>query len=147
MGLHSEPTLGDAFGAALLAEMAGSPYERHYIERSDGYMNDLSHSMYFLDEEEWPEVDRAILERLNGRVLDVGAGAGRASLAAQNRGLDVTALDVSPGAIEVCRARGVEKTFLGTLEDLLETGESGSFDTFVFLGNNIGYWADRSGRH
>ncbi|MGH9286530.1 MAG: class I SAM-dependent methyltransferase, partial [Acidimicrobiales bacterium] len=72
-----------------------------------------------------------------GRVLDLGAGAGRACLALQRRGADVTALDVSPGATEVCRQRGVHQTFTGTVADLAQTGPE-PFGTFLMLGNNIG---------
>ena len=139
MGLHSEPILGDAFGQALIAELAsGSGTDHHLVERSDGYINELLHSAYFTEEPDWPAVDQACLDRAHGKILDVGAGAGRATLAAQERGFEVTALDVSAGAIEVCRRRGCRDTFEGTLEDLVESGVEDSFDTFLMLGNNIG---------
>lgn len=40
------------------------------------------------------------------------------SLALQDAGHHPVALDVSPGAIEVCARRGVRHTFLGTVDDL-----------------------------
>lgn len=46
------------------------------------------------------------------------SGTGREALALQAMGKEVLALDVSPGAIEVCRRRGVVSTFLGTVHDL-----------------------------
>src|SRR6266516_7696989 len=52
-----------------------------------------------------------------GPVLDLGAGAGRASLYLQERGLRVTAVEASPGAVEVCRRRGVADVRLGDLND------------------------------
>ena len=138
MGLHSEPTLGDAFGAALLAELdSGAGTEHHFLERSDGYINELLHAAYFTGVADWPSVDRACLDRLEGRVLDVGAGAGRANLAAQDLGFDATALDISPGAIEVCTKRGCRDTF----EDLVDAGVENEYDTFLMLGNNIGLFA------
>jgi SAM-dependent methyltransferase len=70
-------------------------------------------------------------------VLDVGAGAGRASLAVQERGQDVVALDVSPGAVEVCRRRGVKQVFCGTVAELAAAGP-GPFDGVLMLGNNLG---------
>jgi SAM-dependent methyltransferase len=69
-------------------------------------------------------------------VLDVGAGAGRHSLDAQARGLEVVAIDVSPGAVEVCRRRGVHDARLlplATADDRL-----GRFDTVLMMCGNFG---------
>ena len=55
----------------------------------------------------------------------------------QNRGCDVVALDVSPGAVEVCQQRGVNHTFLGSVFDLLESGVE-PFDALILMGNNLG---------
>jgi len=138
MELHEEPVLGDAFGAALQAHMRQSPYDRHYVERSDGLIDDMPHAVYFAEPPDWPEVDRGCLERLSGSVLDVGAGAGRATLAAADLGHRVTALDVSAGAIEVCRQRGIDDLFHGTVQELAGGSNGASYDTFLMLGNNIG---------
>ena len=56
-----------------------------------------------------------LIER--GPVLDLGAGAGRAALYLQDRGIEVTAVDSSPGAVEVCRLRGVRDVCLADLSD------------------------------
>jgi SAM-dependent methyltransferase len=73
---------------------------------------------------------------VRGRVLDVGAGAGRVSLHLQERDHDVVAIDNSPGAVEVCRRRGVRDA---RLLDFADVDESlGVFDTIVMLGNNFG---------
>lgn len=137
--LHEPPVIGDAFGAALLDEFFGTPSgDLHFVERSDGYLNAMSTSVYFEEVDSWSAIDRECLERLDGRILDVGAGAGRVSLAARRRGLDVVALDTSPGAVEVCRARGVADVFGGTVEALATDRPTQRFDTFVLMGNNIG---------
>jgi SAM-dependent methyltransferase len=52
-----------------------------------------------------------------------------------DRGLDVVALDVSAGAVEVCRRRGIEDVFHGTVDDFAGTQ---LFDSFLVLGNNLG---------
>lgn len=52
-------------------------------------------------------IDEAIVEHARGRVLDVGAGAGRHALALQSRGHRVCAIDVSPICVDLLRARGV----------------------------------------
>ena len=62
-----------------------------------------------------------VVARVGHRILDIGAGAGRAALALQAMGRQVLAVDVSPGAVEVCRRRGVVSTSLGTVHDLAAT--------------------------
>ena len=73
---------------------------------------------------------------MQGRVLDVGAGAGRHSLDAQSRGLEVVAIDVSPGAVEVCRRRGVADVRLLPLAAVDES--LGRFDTVLMMCGNFG---------
>ncbi|HEY7561215.1 MAG TPA: class I SAM-dependent methyltransferase [Gaiellaceae bacterium] len=77
-----------------------------------------------------------MLRFMEGRVLDVGAGAGRHSLAAQARGLEVVAIDVSPGAVEVCRSRGVRDVRLLPLAAVDES--LGPFDTVLMMCGNFG---------
>ena len=67
----------------------------------------------------------------------MGAGAGRHALPLQESGREVVALDVSPGAVEVCRRRGVRETFTGTVFELAGTDPE-PFDTFLVCGNNYG---------
>ncbi len=73
---------------------------------------------------------------VRGRVLDVGAGAGRHSLEAQARGLEVVAIDISPGAVETCRRRGVRDARLLPLAEVDE--RLGVFDTALLLCGNLG---------
>lgn len=130
-----EPKIGDAFGAALLDAIGGGSGV-HVGERDDGHVESMNADLYFSEPDEWPETDIAALDLVAGRVLDVGAGAGRHSLALQNLGCDPVALDVSPGAIEVCRRRGVVRTYLGSIHVLAEN-ESETFDAAILLGLNL----------
>ena len=129
------PTIGDAFGQGLLAALDGEAFGVIH-ERDDGLVSADS-SNYFRPPDEWDERDRWCLQQTEGRVLDLGAGGGRASLALQDRGQSVTALDVSAGVIEVCRRRGVRETFLGDVREFARES-SQKFDTFLALGNNLG---------
>ena len=128
--------IGDAFGNALLAHLnEGGTAGDHQIVRDDGYVDEEPGATYFDGEAPWHLPERAMAGLARGRVLDVGAGAGRNTLPLQEQGLDATALDVSPGAIDVCRMRGVEQVHLGEV-DTLDPGER--FDTFLLFGNNLG---------
>jgi 2-polyprenyl-3-methyl-5-hydroxy-6-metoxy-1,4-benzoquinol methylase len=139
--IHDERLeIGDAFGEVLRAchrggEVSGVAFE--LIERSDGYLGITDAARYFVAPSDWAATSRFASGRAQGRILDIGAGAGRVSLALQQAGLDVVALDISEGAIEVCKERGVRSVFKGTIFDLAAT-RSARFDTFLMLGNNLG---------
>lgn len=87
----------------------------------------------FRSYDDMPEIERRALDMAKGKTLDVGAGAGCHSLVLQNRGVDVTAIDISPLGVETMRQRGVKKVFeqdFFTLE--------GKYDTILMLMNGIG---------
>lgn len=135
----TQPVIGDAFGAALsdYFESDGQRARIHVIERDDGFIDNADTAQYFAPQEAWSKLERWALDRIGGRTLDIGAGAGRHSLHVQDQGYDAVALDVSPLAVDVCRKRGVRSTFAGTLEAFVATRPA-PFDGFVLLGNNLG---------
>lgn len=128
---------GDAFGEALLECLDGGR-GAHVIERDDGLVEAFDSTQYFGGPDAYASIEAPGLDHLSGRVLDIGAGAGRFSLAAQERGLEVTALDDSAGALEVCRRRGVERTVHRSIH-LYEAGER--FNGFLMMGHNLGLLA------
>ena len=70
---------------------------------------------FFQRPETWYTWEKNALDSLEGPVLDLGCGAGRAALYLQEKGLEVTAVDASPGAVAVCQARGIRDVRLGDL--------------------------------
>lgn len=89
--------------------------------------------MLFRKENEMPSIERKALSMARGRTLDVGAGAGCHSLVLQQRGMDVTAIDISPLAVETMKLRGVKEV---RQQDFFEVDEC--FDTILMLMNGIG---------
>ena len=124
----------DVWGAIFKAQFAGgvSAYE---IERDDGRIETFpSAENYFAPPRTPAECE--LLHRLVGPVLDLAAGAGSYTLYLQDLGLDVTAADYSPGAMEVCRARGCHKVVPIDLRTLdLDTA---AFRTIIVMGNTLG---------
>ena len=112
---------------------AGEPQ----LERDDGSVGPaMGAEWFFAEHDDWVEAERAAFGYVRGRVLDIGAGAGRHSLEAQRRGLEAVAIDISPGAVEVCRRRGVRDARLLPLGEIDET--LGAFDTVLLLCGNVG---------
>jgi SAM-dependent methyltransferase len=131
----------DAYGAAIRDHYAGEEtYE--IIERDDGWIGlSAGAAHYFSAYDEWSDRTRAAVERVEGRVLDVGCGAGRHALHLQERGHDVVGIDISPGAVEVSRDRGADARALD-VADVRDLDDE--FDTVVMFGNNFGLVGTRA---
>jgi SAM-dependent methyltransferase len=133
----------DAYGQMILAAIDGE--ELHEIvEREDGFISAsvFGPQAYLAPFRRWPAHHRQGMRYVRGRVLDVGAGGGRVALHLQERGHDVVAVDISPGAIEACRRRGVRDARVIPIEEVDES--LGIFDTIVMYGNNLGLFASRA---
>ena len=83
--------------------------------------------------EDMPLIERKALDMANGKTLDVGAGAGCHSLVLQQRGVDVTAIDISPLSVETLKERGIKNVFEQDFFAL-----EGKYDTILMLMNGIG---------
>ncbi len=81
------------------------------------------------------ELERYALDLCQGRTLDVGAGAGCHSLILQERGFEVTAVDISINAVEVMKERGIRRVLEIDINDLKPRE---NFDTILMLMNGIG---------
>ncbi|WP_449387792.1 class I SAM-dependent methyltransferase [Chryseobacterium lineare] len=104
-------------------------------ETSISELDELPVEYLFRDFEEMNEIEQKALILAQGKVLDIGAGAGSHSLYLQNeRSLDVTALDISPKSIEVCRLRGIRKA---VCENMLQFSDE-TYDTILLLMNGTG---------
>lgn len=80
--------------------------------------------------------------RPGDRVLDAGSGPGRFTLELLRLGAHVTALDISPGQLELLRARVPDvETVLGDITDLSRFGDD-SFDVAVCFGGPLSYVVD-----
>lgn len=127
----------DAFGQALLDQLEGrGGFE--IIEREDGFVWVSSPiADYFYHHPLWPSEQKRAMQHVRGRVLDIGCGAGSHSLYLQGKkDVDVVGIDVSPGAVEVCRRRGVRDVRQLSIAQV--NASLGTFETILMLGNNFG---------
>ncbi len=139
MSTSSLVSQGDAFGMVLKAQL---PYLEtpgmvaEIVERDDGDIVANDASRYFRGVAAWSERTRWAFGSLNGRVVDIGVGAGRHALEAQRMGHHVVGIDPSGGALEVCRARGLRETARLAIDQMPDLGHGG-FDTVLLLGQNL----------
>ena len=125
----------DLMGRAIWDYYYQENSEDLQTETSISELDDLPVSYLFRDYQEMNALEKKALDSSFGKVLDVGSGAGSHSLYLQNeRKLEVTALDISPKSIEICKARGVKNAIC---EDLLQFSEK-NFDTVLLLMNGTG---------
>ena len=110
-----------------------------------GFHEGLKAKFWRAASEPWADDEAAAIAGLldlpaGGRVLDAPCGAGRIAVRLAERGLDVTAVDISAPELEVARAaaaaRDVDVRFeQGDVRDLPER----EFDALVCWGNSFGY--------
>lgn len=84
---------------------------------------------------EMPPLEQRALDEALGKVLDVGAGAGCHALALQERGFDVTAVDISPLSCETMKERGVANV---ECVNIFNQRFQERFDTLLLLMNGTG---------
>ena len=123
----------DVFGKAIKDFYTG---KNAVIETysSIGGWDELPVKYLFRSFEEMPDLEQVALKASFGKVLDLGCGAGSHSLYLQNQGLSVKPVDISKGAIEVCKLRGLKHAEVIDLWNLKDV----QFDTILALMNGAG---------
>lgn len=124
----------DAWGAIFRDQWAGVA-AGHQIERDDGRVDKFESAASYFTTPRF-DVERELLARLEGPVLDLGCGPGSYALYLQNLGLQVTASDYSPGALDVCRARGCKDVLRNDLRKF--RAAPGAFRSVIVMGNTLG---------
>lgn len=124
----------DVFGQALYDYYKKKSPGKLWIHNTYGAKEEMPVQVYFRNAEDMPDLELIALQNCSGRVLDIGAGAGSHALLLQEKGADVTALEISPKAAEVMKLRGVS----AIVEQDIFKFQTGGFDTLLLLMNGIG---------
>ncbi|GAA4316348.1 class I SAM-dependent methyltransferase [Mucilaginibacter gynuensis] len=124
----------DILGQAIYDRYHKLSKHKLWIHNQYGPKEEMPVSTYFRKEDDLPDLEWHALNECRGKTLDIGAGAGSHSLELQNRGMDITALDISPLAVEVMRKRGLQQA----IEADIFTYTGPKYDTLLLLMNGIG---------
>ncbi|OIH96647.1 MULTISPECIES: bifunctional 2-polyprenyl-6-hydroxyphenol methylase/3-demethylubiquinol 3-O-methyltransferase UbiG [unclassified Curtobacterium] len=136
MTMHAPVT----FGAG-----GGEPYARAL--RTDGRLRltdpDRPGEVTTLDVGRWSaaadQVDRSLLENVDGAVIDIGCGPGRMLVAAAQLGLPSLGVDVSAEAVAIATRSG-GTALQGSVFDPVP--DEGHWDTALVIDGNIGIGGD-----
>lgn len=123
----------DVFGKALTEIYKTGEADTLWLHNSYGEPEEMPLEFFFRDDEDMPVLELQALQMCSGKVLDIGAGVGSHALLLQAFNIDVTAIDISPAAVDIMKDRGVKKALL---QDVFTYNEK--FDTIIMLMNGIG---------
>lgn len=99
--------------------------------------------IFFRTYREMSQLEKTALNRCKGSVLDVGAGAGCHALWLQENRHPVTAIDISAGAVDIMKRRGVKDAREVSFYFL----EEKPYDTIFMMMNGIGFTGSPEGLH
>lgn len=125
----------DTFGQAIIDYYQQREPEILWINNEYGEPEEMPVEIFFRNAENLPELESAALSLCRGNVLDVGAGAGSHALLLQDKGLPVTALEISALAAKVIKDRGVKNVIC---QNIFHYQPVQRFDTVLLLMNGIG---------
>ena len=125
----------DSLGEAIAAYFAGQKRAAITVISSIAEDDQIPVSYLFRNFENMPELEQVALEKCRGKVLDIGAGAGSHALWLQEKGLEVSALEISEKASKVMNAQGIKRVINA---DFWQFEPTEKFDTLLLLMNGIG---------
>ena len=125
----------DLFGTAILDYQTNNSPEDISTETTISEADAMEVSYLFRSYKEMPKLEQKALQLSRGKILDVGCGAGSHSLYLQEKGLEVTSIDISENAIKACALRGVQNA---QVQNVLDSNSNEKFDTILLLMNGTG---------
>jgi len=124
----------DLFGKAILDFQTNNSPEDILTETNISEIDEMSVSYLFRNYNEMPKIEQKALQLSKGKILDIGCGAGSHSLFLQQKGFEVTSIDISENAIKACQLRCLKNA---KVQNVLEL-DNEKFDTILLLMNGTG---------
>ena len=124
----------DLFGKAILDFQTNNSPEDIIAETNISEADEMSVAYLFRNYDEMPKLEQKALQLSKRKVLDVGCGAGSHGLYLQEKGFEVTSIDISVNAIKTCELRGLKNAIVKNVLEL----DNEKFDTILLLMNGTG---------
>ncbi|MFZ4102946.1 MAG: class I SAM-dependent methyltransferase [Sphingobacterium thalpophilum] len=131
----------DVFGKVLKDHYLGRQKGKLWLHNSYGSPENMPVDIFYRNKFELSELESLAIELCKGKTLDIGAGVGSHALILQNKGIDVTAIEISESACDIMRGRGVKKVINADVFQF----EDDQFDTIIMMMNGIGLCGDMEG--
>lgn len=125
----------DPMGAAITDYFKHHQADRLRVFSSLFDEDEIPVKELFRSERQMSPLERTALKMATGKILDAGAGSGCHTLALQEAGKEVHAIDISPLSVEVMKLRGVHHV---TQTNLFDERFCDSYDTILMLMNGSG---------
>lgn len=124
----------DIFGMAFNDYLQGDKEGIILVHTDNFETEELEVAYFFRNIDELPEHEQDALNMCEGRILDVGAGAGCHSVLLKEKNADIHPMDISEGAVEVMKKRGLDTAFC---KDFFEIKDE-KYDVLLLLMDSIG---------
>lgn len=124
----------DPMGAAILDYHLHGTAGRLRVLSPDFDEDEIPVDTLFRSYDEMPVIEKTAIDMAYGKILDVGAGSGCHSIALEDMGKDVEAIDISPLAVQVMQDDGIN----ARLVNLFDPTFVGKYDTILMLMNGSG---------
>lgn len=126
----------DVLGTALKAYYFDkNTKDKLFTNSSISEQDELPLNYLFRSFKEMPVLEQKALALAKGKILDVGCGAGNHALYLQDQKKNVKGIDISKGAIEVAKDRGLKHTEINNIYDFKSEEK---YDTILVLMNGTG---------
>ena len=130
----------DLFGKAILDFQTNTNPQDLITETNISHQDEMSVAYLFRNYNKMPLIEQKALQLCYGKILDIGCGAGSHSLYLQEKGFNVTSIDISKNAIKTCKLRGLNNAKVQNILDI----NNEKFDTIILLMNGTGIFESLS---
>jgi len=128
-----QPLMKDVYGKAILEFYKEQKAVDFVLHNSYDEAEEMPVEVFFRDQLDFTTLEHLALIECEGKILDIGAGAGAQSLVLQEWGKEVHALDFSEKCCEVMRLSGINHVINENYQK-----HTGKYDTLLLLMNGLG---------
>ncbi len=138
----NKPKMPDPLGQAIYNYYTKTDNTPVTVNSSAVESEKLPPDYFFRKYNDMPLLERIAMKKSNGRILDVGAGAGCHSIYLQQQNKEVYALESSELCCKVLKSRGLKNVINTNIFDFTPQKK---FDTILLLMNGTGIAGDLEG--